>query len=159
MKATMFHTSKKSQKKLLQYLRIEVWITNGIVRVALPLLWMGFIFYLSSFPDLSLKGEFAPYDFILRKIAHVTEYAVLSFLLKRNFHGYVLTGLLSFAYAITDEIHQYFVPGRSGNFADLGIDAVGVLIGLIVYYWITKKGFLQKMRDFIDVIRRSRNAT
>ena len=42
------------------------------------------------------------------------------------------------SYAITDEIHQYFVSGRSGNIFDVGIDTAGVVAGVRVYLGLRK---------------------
>lgn len=100
------------------------------------ILWAGIIFYLSSIP--SLQSGLAC-DFILRKIAHVAEYFVLTFLLHRalkktfKFHGLTLSLILAgavFLYAVSDEMHQFFVPGRHGTFQDVLIDQLGVLVFL-----------------------------
>ena len=40
--------------------------------------------------------------------------------------------MLGIAYAVTDEVHQHFVPGRAGAAYDVAIDAVGVLLGVYV---------------------------
>ncbi len=104
------------------------------------ILWMGFIFYLSHQPDLksALPSE---WDFIFRKIAHISEFAVLNFLLIRTFshHGVsfknalLLSFSLSFAYAALDEYHQNFVLGRYGSIKDILIDTIGILIATIFY--------------------------
>jgi VanZ family protein len=96
--------------------------------------WMGVIFALSAIP--SLASPFYPfYDFILRKLAHVTIYAVLTIFLFRAFrlhvassnHAWLLAGLVAGLYAISDEWHQTFVPGREGTVRDVAIDGVGVM--------------------------------
>jgi VanZ family protein len=97
------------------------------------IVWMGMIFALSSVP--SLASPLAPtYDFILRKLAHLTVYAVLTVLLCRAFrlhvasptYAWLLAGLVAVVYASSDEWHQLFVPGRHGSLRDVGIDAVGI---------------------------------
>ena len=45
----------------------------------------------------------------------------------------VIACALSFFYAITDEIHQIFVPGRACQFLDMMVDLAGILSGFIVY--------------------------
>jgi len=92
-------------------------------------LWMIFIFWMSSIPDLP-SNKFFLLDFIFKKTAHVIEYTVL-FLLwfralgnKNPFQAIVF----SIVYAFTDEIHQLFIPGRTGRLRDVGIDSIGMII-------------------------------
>ena len=100
------------------------------------LVWCGGIFIFSSIPSLSSGFK---EDFLLRKIAHVSEYAVLTYLffnvLRNRSHderfNIYFSALASLAYAFTDEVHQTFVPGRSGNFFDIGIDSVGIVIAVL----------------------------
>ena len=95
----------------------------------LPVLaWAGVIFAFSSIPSLST--HLGTWDLILRKLAHMTEYAVLALLLLRATGSVVWAFALTVAYAGTDEFHQTFVRGRHGTPVDVGIDAVGALIGL-----------------------------
>jgi len=96
-------------------------------------IWAGFIFYLSSIPDLKTSLE---YDFILRKIAHVSEYFILTFILYRAFKGsfnmgifrlFIYPATLSFLYAASDEFHQSLVPNRGASIRDVLIDTIGIL--------------------------------
>lgn len=79
----------------------------------------------------------------IRKAAHITEYAIGAML----FFGYCLTypkmqlkkkmifsEMCIILYAITDEIHQLFIPGRNGNVVDILIDSCGGLIGIGVIW-------------------------
>lgn len=93
-------------------------------------LWAGLIFALSSIPDLGtgLGG----WDLVLRKLAHAAEYALLGVLLVRATARQVVAVAAAVAYAVTDEIHQAFVPGRQGAVRDVIIDAAGVLVGVYV---------------------------
>lgn len=95
-------------------------------------------------------------DFPVRKCAHMSEYAVLSllslllvFAYGKNMKEYsmqaseVCSGggkwgrkylcafLVTAGYAVTDEIHQVFVPGRAGRFTDVLIDSAGALAALL----------------------------
>jgi VanZ family protein len=93
-------------------------------------LWAALIFTLSSIPDLGTG--LGTWDLVLRKIAHAAEYAVLGFLLLRAI-GNELAGLAGgIAYAISDEIHQSFVPGRQAAVRDVLVDAAGVAVGVYV---------------------------
>jgi VanZ family protein len=95
----------------------------------LVVVWAAFIFAVSSIPSLGTGLE--AWDLVLRKLAHVTEYAVLGFLLARVV-ALVPAFALGVLYAITDELHQTFVAGREGAPRDVAIDAAGVAIGLLV---------------------------
>lgn len=50
----------------------------------------------------------------------------------------VISLIIGFLYAITDELHQFFVPGRGPLFSDILIDSLGVLIGIIVAILLIK---------------------
>ena len=91
-------------------------------------LWAALIFGLSSIPNLGtgLGG----WDLLLRKLAHMAEYAVLGFLLLRAIGRERIAVAVGIAYAVTDEIHQGFVEGRHGVWYDVVVDAVGVLLGV-----------------------------
>ena len=93
-------------------------------------LWAALIFELSSIPDLGTG--LGTWDLVLRKSAHCAEYAVLGFLLLRAIGRELPAVGLGVAYAITDEVHQAFVPGRHGVWYDVAIDAIGVLFGVYV---------------------------
>ena len=80
-------------------------------------------------------------ELVIRKAAHMTEYAIL-FLLsylatvkismsQSRFYNRSIAVLISLLYACSDEMHQLLVPGRSGRMIDVGIDMAGVLIVLI----------------------------
>jgi len=105
-----------------------------------PIVWMGLIFFLSSFHKLQVSEGID--DFILRKIAHMVEYLILFLLLYRaikNTTNYSINKNLNFAflfsmiYAFTDEFHQSFVLGRSGNLRDIAIDIMGIFLGWIFF--------------------------
>jgi VanZ family protein len=102
-------------------------------------IWCGFIFYLSNIPGLNTGWGI--WDFILRKIAHMLEYFILAALLYRAFKGsFKLSAFhltfwplfLSFLYAVSDEVHQSFVPTRSPSVKDVLIDSIGIIAFLII---------------------------
>lgn len=79
----------------------------------------------------------------IRKAAHMTEYAILACLICNCLYQYgcrrryfLRAELLTACYAASDEIHQLFVPGRSGQISDVCIDAAGAGIGLLILYGI-----------------------
>ena len=93
--------------------------------------WAAVIFALSSIPHLS--SGLGTWDYVLRKCAHVTEYAILGALLLRALGREVPAFLAALAYAVTDEVHQHFVRGRHPSPIDVAIDAVGVAFGLLAW--------------------------
>jgi VanZ family protein len=105
-----------------------------LIKLWLPVIaWASLIFYLSSIPNLKTNLGF---DFILRKIAHVIEYFIFTFLVYRAFQGsfkmgifqlFIYPATLSFLYAASDEFHQLFVPTRQASSWDLLIDSIGIL--------------------------------
>ena len=102
--------------------------------------WAGLIFALSSIP--ALNSGLGTWDEVLRKCAHVTEYAILGFLLLRAIGRELPALLVGVAYAATDELHQHFVAGRHGSPVDVLIDTVGLLIGTV----LVQRLFLQSRR-------------
>lgn len=127
-------------------------------RWGLTCLWMGLIFFMSSQTAsgehsswllqsiLSVLGVSYPPDgcldilhMILRKFAHVFAYALLALLFAWSLAprpGHVRQAwLFSVAYATSDELHQLLVPHRGGQLTDVGIDAVGVSLALLVWVW------------------------
>ncbi|MCM2981857.1 VanZ family protein [Niallia circulans] len=91
-----------------------------------------------------ISSDSDPYgfiEFLFRKAGHVIGYCLLTLLLfltlmqtkiKRPW-VYLLSGALSIAYALTDEWHQSFVPGRTGHWQDaIIIDGTGVILGLVI---------------------------
>jgi VanZ family protein len=94
-------------------------------------LWAALIFAVSSIPQLS--SGLGTWDLVLRKCAHVTEYAILGLLLVRALRRELPAFALGVLYAASDEFHQSFVRGRHGAPLDVAIDAIGVLIGIILW--------------------------
>ena len=103
-----------------------------------PAVWALFIFILSSQPDVPGAKLFLWSD----KIGHVLLYMPLGFLLVRAMilkpgpfrKSVVLWAVvLGSLYAVTDEVHQMFVPGRTAELADLMADMIGVFIGVQFY--------------------------
>ncbi len=122
---------------------------NSLLRYWLPpVLWMGLIFILSAQPTLPYHPD-ALLDLILKKAAHMMEYGTLAFLLWRALSrgrgalsrsALVTAFVVSVLYAASDEYHQTFVPGRNGTLVDVGIDAVGALVALLVVGSLGRKG-------------------
>ncbi len=102
-----------------------------------PLVLMAVIFALSAMPSDSEHHSIVV--FVLRKIAHFSEYALLLALWLRAVRSrmsldpaLMLAYALTVAYASSDEYHQTFVSGRVGTWRDVVIDATGALVVALV---------------------------
>lgn len=116
-----------------------------LLRFLPALIWMGLIFYLSSIPNLKTDLD-TVYDMILRKGAHMFEYFVLTLLIWFALEPFQmwrvtkfnLVFIFSFLYAVLDEWHQTFVFSRSGSPWDVGVDTIGIVIGLLAIKFFRK---------------------
>ena len=107
-------------------------VRSRLLLLWLPVVaWAAVIFAVSSIP--SLGTGLGTWDTVLRKGAHLTEYLVLGALLLRALERDAAAFLAGVAYAATDELHQHFVAGRHASPVDVGIDAVGVALGLLAW--------------------------
>ena len=134
-----------------------------VISWATVILWMALIFYLSHQPatesaQLSrgltalvlqtietlapgLEIDAVGFHSFVRKAAHFTAYFVLGVLVVnalnisavRGYRGVAYALLICVLYAISDEFHQTFVPGRSGEVMDVLIDSLGSGAGILVY--------------------------
>ena len=124
--------------------------TKKIVNIVLLIIWLFVIFYFSNQPgnlSSSLSDNLTLFIFnnitdflifIVRKIAHISEFFILAILMYNVFKdylsskkSYLITFILSILYACSDEIHQLFVVGRECLPRDVVIDAIGVILALI----------------------------
>ena len=137
--------------------------THLFLKYWLPvLLWMALIFIASTdlmstehtarfigpflrwfAPDIS-DATVASIQFVVRKCAHFTAYAILSALLLRALRQHLLAArsvafVLAALYAVLDELHQSFVPSRTGSPWDVVIDIIGALLGLVIYVRMTRR--------------------
>lgn len=104
------------------------------------------------FPDLDGARQQAMAErlsFLVRKGAHLTEYAVLGAFLAVHVSAWTerrplrrprtLAFSVGALYAASDELHQLFVPGRSGDWKDVLLDSAGVLIGVLLLARILRR--------------------
>jgi len=131
------------------------------------ILWMGVIFAMSTDVGSSAHtsriieplvlwikpnashDEFELVHSCIRKLGHLSEYAVLALLVLRAMRRTLLlapgrwswqaagvTLLIAASYAATDEWHQSFIPGRTAALGDVAIDSCGALVGLtLIFLW------------------------
>lgn len=107
---------------------------------------------LPFYDDLSINEQITclqKTDHIIRKIAHFAEYAILGFFVvgifisketkgKKLARVIIISWLITALYATSDEFHQLFVPGRSGQVSDVIIDSSGALVGILLCYMVIK---------------------
>lgn len=103
------------------------------------MVWAGVIFGFSSM-SINKEADFSWLDFVVKKTAHVVEYIVLYYLLFRAWSNrservsrkmFVWSIAVAVLYALSDEWHQTFVPGREGTLRDVGFDTIGVLLSYV----------------------------
>lgn len=134
-----------------------------IITIILIIAWMTLVFYLSNqisdessklsggitqailnffniLEGKTLEQQLA-IETIIRKLAHFSIYALGGILILLHVNLYkiktnkkvIISWLIGTVYAMTDEIHQLFVPGRSGEIRDVCIDSLGVITGIIIF--------------------------
>lgn len=102
---------------------------KNFLRFLPALLWMLIIFYFSSRSTTNVPGTYLE-RFLFLKTLHLIEYAILAVLLFFAFTKFHLTILTGYLYALSDELHQSFIPGREGRLRDTFIDLLGIFIGI-----------------------------
>ncbi len=126
---------------LIAWFSFEAWGADQTSRVVVPVIQL-------LLPWLT-AAQVQLFHWILRKGAHLTEYAVLALLLFRAFvcgHGWRWhrAGLgalaISVAWAATDEAHQAFVPNRGASGLDVLLDATGAALALAVVCCARRRG-------------------
>jgi len=120
--------------------------------VALPLLIMGLIYWLSSLPGTPLPNDPAVYALFywlsptIQNILHVPAFASLTWAWCWALAGWlngarvraISAAGVAFGYGVLDEWHQSFVPGRHASLADVLLDSAGVVIGIGVAAWAAR---------------------
>jgi len=97
----------------------------------------------------NIKPDIGGISYFIRKNAHFTAYMVLGILAsnalgrsrtsrRTEMNNNIFAFLICVVYAISDEVHQLFVPGRAGQVTDVLIDSAGALIGIAVFFIIRK---------------------
>lgn len=90
-------------------------------------------------PDIDI--DIGSFNHIIRKNGHFFAYLVLGILVVNGlrgsgvsgYKGFILALLICVLYAVSDEIHQLYVPGRGGQVKDVIIDSAGALVGILGY--------------------------
>jgi VanZ family protein len=118
---------------------------------------MALIFLLSSQSSFPLPASLV--QGVPQKVAHGGEYAVLGFLLCRALMApdarpsaglFVRAMAIAVAYAVSDEVHQSFVPNRGPSFFDILIDAAGALGGATAWRWWHGRALQPRGLDYTE---------
>lgn len=143
---------------------------NKVITIILIIIWMCIVFKFSSQPSTEssqlsggitkailsffnvLEGKTieqqSQIETIVRKLAHYSIYTIGGILILSHVNLYkisankkvIVSQLIGTLYAATDEIHQLFVPGRSGEIRDVCLDSLGVITGIIIIKLLKRKG-------------------
>ena len=111
-----------------------------------PILWGLIIFSFSSL-QVGSSNEIYWKDFVIKKTAHIVEYAILAVLLYRAMIGsdiekkkaIIFAILIVSLYGFTDEFHQSFTPGREPRIRDVIIDTIGGALGVLTFCKVLEK--------------------
>lgn len=113
-------------------------IKSFIVAFLPAIAWATFIFILSSQQQLPSPSS-TLYNYLFKKAAHITVYFVLSWLIDRGLSQtttlskhtrFRATFMVCLFYAISDEVHQSYIPGRTASLFDIGFDTIGIIFGV-----------------------------
>lgn len=130
------------------------------INIILLVLWMGVIFYFSNstanvsdthsgffvniINDIFNIDNIGLVTTIVRKLAHFTEYVILGILMFNVLKDYnikrviIISIILCIFYAISDEVHQLFIDGRSFEIYDICIDSIGSIVGNFIFKTIKR---------------------
>ena len=131
------------------------WDLFDYLKILPAIIIAGVIFYFSSLPHpLPPPPPGQRIEFDLNSLLHIAEYTLFSFLVAFGFRYkakdiYLI--IFPILFALTDEIHQYFVPNRYFDFYDILMDAIGVFLGfiaLLIFEFLYFRIFPEK-KDFI----------
>jgi VanZ family protein len=82
-------------------------------------------------------------NLIVRKATHLTVFGILAVLFFKSLgkfrFAYILSWILTVVYAITDEYHQSFMPGREASYKDVVLDSFGAILALLIVYFLKKR--------------------
>lgn len=142
-------------------------LKKQVISWGMVVLWMGVIFYFSAqvseassqlssgvtqiIVDVihtinpNLEIDLDTFRFIIRKLAHFTEYFILALFVMNALRSsgicrssFLIALIICVLYAISDEFHQMFVPGRGPSVRDVFIDSLGAFVGIVCFYFLAK---------------------
>jgi VanZ family protein len=157
---------KSKKKKLILCLLLVGWMTLIYLKSAEPYQIQNIQPILSDWIPLSSIHNWLPHlefyydgdlfswkepyiliEFIMRKCAHIAEYAVLAVLwlllinetTELRKYNFLISPFMVILYASSDEWHQSFIAGRTGHPIDVAVDCVGLLVAIIIIIILNRK--------------------
>jgi VanZ family protein len=114
-------------------------------------IYCGLIFFLSSLPRIPLDKTFEYED----KVLHLLAYAIMALLAWRSFRHFIQDlPLLAICcigfcglYGVSDEIHQYYVPGRTSSVTDVAADLIGALLSVLLICFSRRTAMVRERTD------------
>ncbi len=102
-------------------------------------------------PVLASNIDETQLESTVRSVAHVGLYLVLGLYMTAALNPYIkpvlkLAGYsitFGIVYAITDEVHQYFIPGRAMTWGDIALDSLGVILGTGIMILMLRKAIIE----------------
>lgn len=130
---------------------------NKFIAISFMVLIIGIIWYFSSIPASPSSGEGFKYK---SNIYHfgiffiLCLFAIISFSnCGKSENGKGIAIILSIFYALIDELHQSFVPGRSVSAGDFITDSAGILLATIFYNIRIKNVYLKKIKKALNNLK------
>jgi hypothetical protein len=128
-------------------------LTPSKPHVAVPLLVMAGLYWLSSVPGTRLPGSPEVYALFLwvppavQNLLHVPAYATLAWAwywslaawLQNSIARTASAAFIAATYGVLDEWHQSFVPARYASFTDIVFNVIGVVLGIALTMWISRR--------------------
>ena len=136
-KLKLLSRSRSPKRGRIKEKMISWFEKNYKVSLAITILIAIAMFYISSltFGGVGEKGG----TNLIAILYHILAYFFLALffgftLIKGKYKSFfIIVILFSIFYGITDEIHQYFVPGRSASVSDVGLDSIGIMLSTLSY--------------------------
>lgn len=114
-------------------------LSNGVLEKIVKL-------FNSNISEKDLLSIYSNLGLLIRKCAHLMEYLILGLLFYNCFYYLKITNKMNISYSIftcmiysiTDELHQFFIPGRCCSIYDFMIDSLGVVLGVYICKYLKK---------------------
>lgn len=139
----------KNKKVIISWIMVILWMTlifyfSSQVRDESNQLSTGITVIISRIIEkiniFDFKIDIKTLNHIVRKLAHFSIYFILGILIINAIRkSKYISLIICILYAITDEIHQSFVPGRGPSIKDVMIDSFGALIGILLFSYISNR--------------------
>lgn len=158
----MYCFYKSKNKKLIWWLAALFWCSFIFANSQISSDGSGkisgsIVILINNFLQNILGQNFYITNFAVRKSAHFSEYFILGLLFHKCFsktdswtYSFLYPVIAGVIYAISDEVHQYFVPGRAMTIVDVLIDTAGVILAVSAFKYVNER---RNHKKSIDIVR------